>query len=234
MLSTFSFFSQKDGKIIANSKLQVIISKELFDDGIATFVDTAVHTLGFFIFKVYSSADGSKFKLYQCNLPIVVSLNAFSISNDSDNYYIEFEKDDIILNSTSYVKRVNAVNDFLKFMISAKLNVTKPDELIKLFQQNAAMNDTRIASQPSIVEALAAELVRWDKDETKPLRLALKDKGVSIKDFKLVNIKEISRVTSVFNAISFEDINKSIQSAVIMSRNNKEQITSPVEKILHY
>ena len=79
-----------------------------------------------------------------------------------------------------------------------------------------------------------SELVRWDKDETKPLRLALKDKSVSKRDFKLISIKEVTRVTSVFNAISFEDINKSLQSAVIMSRGEKDQIVSPVEKILKY
>jgi hypothetical protein len=206
----------------------------MFDDGLAEIIDTDVQTLGFFIFRVLDAKTPTKYKDYQVNLPIVVKINAFNVDQDSKNYYIEFEQGDIIIENTQYFKRVDTVNKFLNYLIAAKINVKNPEDLILLFQQNAAMNDTRIAAQPVIVEALTAELVRWAGDETKPLRLALKNPAVKPEDFTLSSIKNISRVTSVFNGVSFEDINKSLQAAVVMSRGNKEQIQSPVEQILKY
>jgi hypothetical protein len=229
-----SFIEQKDNQVIAKQKLQVIVSKEMFEDGLAEIIDTDVQTLGFFIFRVLDPKSPTKYKDYQVNLPIVVKINAFKVDQDAKNYYVEFEPGDIIIENTQYFKRVDTVNKFLNYLIAAKINVKNPEDLILLFQQNAAMNDTRIAAQPAIVEALTAELVRWIEDETVPLRLALKKPGVKPEDFMLISIKNISRVTSVFNGVSFEDINKSLQAAVVMSRGNKEQIESPVEQILKY
>lgn len=233
-MATFSFFEQKDNQVIAKQRLQVIIPKVMFDSNLAEIVDTSVQTLGFVVFRAFAGADDTKFKDYFLNLPIVIKINSFNIESDSVNSYITFDKGDIIIENTQFFKRVDTVNKFLNYLIAAKINVRNPEDLIKLFQQNAAMNDTGIASQPAVVEALTAELVRWDKDETVPLRLALKDKAVKPSDFKLISIKNVSRVTSVFNGVSFEDINKSLQASVIMSRGNKEQIPSPVEQILKY
>ena len=230
----YNFIDQSDNRITAKKHIKVLIAKQMFEDGLAQVVDTDVQTLGFFIMRVSDDASFSKYKDYQVNLPVVVKINAFTMREDSENVQIVFEPDDVIIESKSYFKKVDTVNKFLNFLIAAKINVRNPEDLIGLFAKNAQMNDTRVASQPVVIEAITSELVRWDKDETKPLRLALKDKSVSKRDFKLISIKEITRVTSVFNAISFEDINKSLQSAVIMSRGEKDQIASPVEKILKY
>jgi hypothetical protein len=230
----FPFIEQKDNKVIAKKYIRVIISKQMFEDELAEVIDTDIQTLGFFVMRVSDDASFAKYKDYQVNLPVVIKINAFNATDDSEGKYVTFEPEDVIIESTTYFKRVDSVNKFLNYLIAAKINVNSPEELIGLFSKNAQMNDTRVASQPVVIEAITSELVRWDKDETKPLRLALKDKSVSPKDFKLISIKEISRVTSVFNAISFEDINKSLQSAVIMSRGEKDQIISPVEKILKY
>jgi hypothetical protein len=230
----YSFIEQQGDKLVAKKFIRVIISKQMFEDSLAEMIDTNIQTLGFFIFRVSDDNQFTKYKDYQVNLPVVIKINAFNITDFSDGKYIEFEPGDIIIESTSFFKRVDSVNKFLNYVISAKINITSPEDLINLFSQNASMNDTRVASLPVVIEAITSELVRWKQDETKPLRIALKDKKVSKTDFKLISIKEISRVTSVFNAISFEDINKSLQSAVIMSRGNKDQIISPVEKILKY
>lgn len=230
----YSFYEQKDNKIIARKNIRVIVPKQMFEDDLAEVVDTDVQTLGFFTMRVSDDPSFAKFKDYQVNLPVVVKINAFNATDSSEGKQIDFEPGDVIIESTTYFKRVDSVNKFLNYLIAAKINVKAPEDLIGLFTQNAQMNDTQVASQPVVIEAITSELVRWKEDETKPLRLALKDKNVSKKDFKLISIKEISRVTSVFNAISFEDINKSLQSAVIMSRGDKDQIISPVEKILKY
>lgn len=230
----YPFIEQSNNRIVAKKYIKVMVDKQMLDDGIAEIVDTDIQTLGFFIFRVSDSSDFSTYKDYQVNLPVVVKINAFNMTDEDGYKCAIFEPEDVIMESTTYFKRVDAVNKFLNYLIASKINVRNPEDLIGLFSKNAQMNDTRVASQPVVIEAITSELIRWSKDETKPLRLALKDKSVSPNDFKIISIKEISRVTSVFNAISFEDINKSLQSAVIMSRGEKDQLVSPVEKILKY
>lgn len=229
------FIEQKESQVFAKQKLDIVLTKQMFDDGLASIIGSEVHTLGFFIIRTINGAEGKEtYKNYTVNLPVMIKLNAFNSSDEKEGMVIHYEKDDIIIEEASYFKRVDAVNKFLNFLVATKIEVKNPEDLIKLFQQNARMNDVKLSSQPVIVEAIISELVRWDKDETKPLRLALKDKKVKKTDFNLVSIKEISRMTSVFNAISFEDINKSLQSAVLMSKTNKDQLISPVEKTLTY
>jgi hypothetical protein len=232
-MPSFPFIEQKNNQVIAKQNLQVVISKDMFTNNLAEVIDTDIHMLGFFIFRVPAGKDGG-YKDIQVNLPIIVKISAFNIDTDSKNHYIEFEAGDIIIENTQYFKRVDTVNKFLNYLLASKINVSNPEDLIKLFQQNAAMNDTRIASQPAVLEALTAELVRWDKDETLPLRMALVDPNVKPEDFSLVSIKNVSRVTSVFNAVAFEDMNKSLQASVTMTRGKKNQILSPVEQILRY
>ena len=232
-MTKFDFIEQKDNKVIAKKKVTLVVPKQMFEDRLAETLDTNIQTLGFFVFEVEETPE--KVKRYQVNLPVLVSINAFTaITRQGGDVAVSYDVGDVIIESTTYFKRVDAVNKFLNYLIAAKIEVSDPEELIDLFQKNAAMNDTRLSSQPAVVEALVSELVRWKQDETVPLRLALKGKGVDRKEFKLISIKEISRVTSVFNAISFEDINRSLQSAVLMSRQDKQQSESPVEKVLHY
>lgn len=221
---------EQNGDIVSAKKdVRVLIEKDMLDTGLAEVVDTEIHTLGFLKF-----FDGDSDTYYQLNLPVVVKVNAFSAEETREGIYLRFEKGDVIIESATYFKRADAVNKFLNYLVGNKLDVESPEDLVKLFRQNASMNDTKLSSQPVVVEAIISELVRWSRDETVPLRIALRDKKVKKTDFKMVSIKEIPRVTSVFNAVSFEDINKSLQSAVVMSRTDKDQLISPVERILHY
>jgi hypothetical protein len=88
--------------------------------------------------------------------------------------------------------------------------------------------------QSALIEGMIGELCRYSEDDTKPFRLALKDKNVTRDQFIMVNIKDVARLSSVFSAISFEDIKKSLESSVLMTRNNSEQAISPVETVLKF
>jgi Fe-S cluster assembly iron-binding protein IscA len=226
-MASFDFIRQDGVRVIATKPVSAVVSKQLFEDGLAENVETTIQTLGFFHFEVGD-------KRYQVNLPVEVTLNAFNVETRDGDTVINYAEGDVIIESTTYFKRIEAVNKFLNFLIGSKIDVDNPEDLVVLFQKNAQMNDTRLSSQPVVVEALVSELIRWNKDETTPLRVALAKSGVQKGDFKLISIKEISRVSSVFNAISFEDINRSLQSAVLMTRRDKPQSQSPVEKVLNY
>lgn len=229
MPSINDIIEQKEASLVAKKDMAVLVPKELFEDSIAVVEETTVRTLGFINF-----VDKDAKIMYPLNIPVSISLNAYNSEETSKGKLILYEKGDIIIESLTYIKRVGDVNQFMKYLVGSKINVSNPEDLVKLFMMSASMNGVKLAALPSVIEAIVAELVRWDKDETKSLRLALKDKKVKKTDFKTVSIKEICRLTSVFNAVSFEDIKKSLQSAVVMSRSDSEQIISPVEKVIHY
>jgi hypothetical protein len=50
----------------------------------------------------------------------------------------------------------------------------------------------------------------------------------------MVPIKKIAEVSSVFNAISFENLNQAIQTSVKSTRSGRKQRISPVEKTIFY
>lgn len=229
MAKVTDLIEQKDNFLIAKKDMIVLVPKELFDDSIAVVEETSVRTLGFIFF-----VDKEAKQMFPLNIPVSIKLNAFNSEDTPKGKLIYYEKDDIIIESTTYIKRVGDVNQFMKYLVGSKINVSNPEDLVKLFMLSASMNGVKLAAFPSVIEGIISELIRWDKDETKPLRIALKDKKVKKSDFKTVSIKEICRLTSVFNAVSFEDIKKSLQSAVAMSRSDSDQIISPVEKVIHY
>jgi hypothetical protein len=226
-MNNFDFIKQEKDQLIATTDLQIVLDKDLFDSEIANIKDNTIHTIGFFQFKVNNAT-------YQVNLPVEVVLNFSEIETDKDNLYIHYSKNDIIIDSTTYIKSASNVNKFINYLISGKIQVKNPEDFIFLFTNSAKMNNVRFSAQMSSIEAMAAELTRYSKDETKTLRIALRDKNVNKNDFVISSIKNIPRSTSVFNALSFEDINKSLQSAVLMSRKNKDQNISPIEKIIYY
>jgi hypothetical protein len=222
---------QDKNTVIANDdNVVLIISSDLIDNEIAEVHSEHIDTLGFFEIRHYSSPD--KFKSWNATIPFNIKLNILRMEKESDGVHLYYNKNDIIINSTEFFRKADNVNKFLSLLTTSKIKVKNPTKLVSLFKENATKNDIKLAVPSVAIEAMISELIRWNKDTTRPLRIALKNKDVKITDFTLVSMKEVSRLTSVFNAISFEDINKSVQAGVSMTRNNQEQIISPVEKLI--
>jgi hypothetical protein len=62
--------------------------------------------------------------------------------------------------------------------------------------------------------------------------MAIDKKGVSPTDYTLINIKDIGRNRSVFGALSFEDVKKSLQAGVYLSRTKSMDNVSPVDDLI--
>lgn len=227
----FDFIEQKNNQIICKKKLRIVIDQSMFDDGMAEIIDDKVATIGILLFEVDN-------KQYRLSLPITIMINAENIYKADDNFYIDFEPNDIIIEKTLFVVSATLgaknANSFLTMLTTAKITTDKPEKLSDIFRSNTSMNGLTLRVQSALVETMISELTRYSKDVSIPYRIALNNPKVQVGEFKMVNIKEISRLSSVFNAISFEDIKKSIEASVLMTRNKKDQNISPVEAVLKY
>jgi hypothetical protein len=231
----FDFIEQKDNQVICKKALTLILDQDMIEDNLAEIIDDKLSTIGFLKIAV---KDKDKVKMYRLNLPITIMINATDIYKEENVYKIDFEPNDIIIDNSMYalsatISAKNA-NNFLNLVTTGKIAAEAPEEITSIFKKNIEMNGLKLKVQSALIEAMISEMCRYSFNETIPFRLALKSKKVSMKDFTMVNIKEISRLSSVFNAISFEDIKKSIEASVLMTRMNSEQSISPVESTLKY
>jgi hypothetical protein len=227
----FDFIEEKDNQVICKKKLTILIDQEMFEDGIAEIMDDKISTMGILKIQVGS-------KKYNLQLPITILVNAKEIYKEDKWYKIDYEPNDIIIDRTVFflsatIGAKNA-NDFLNILTTAKLHPKKPEELVSIFEKNTKLNGINVDVQRVLIEAMVSELCRYKANNTIPYRIATKTNKATSEDFEVVNIKEISRLSSVFNAISFEDVKKSLEASVLMTREKTDQNISPVEKVLKY
>jgi hypothetical protein len=61
-----------------------------------------------------------------------------------------------------------------------------------------------------------------------------KDISVSPYDYSMANIRKICQYGSTFTAMTFEDINSMITVSVNRTREKKNEMESPIEKIIKF
>lgn len=105
--------------------------------------------------------------------------------------------------------------------------------MLKLYKDNDAFNSISFQVPSTLIEAMLGEMCR-DKDElTKPFRVIAGETG-KLLGYQFVKIKSLAQITSVFAALSFEDMNMSIINSVNLTRSGRKQTNQPIEKIIHY
>lgn len=89
---------------------------------------------------------------------------------------------------------------------------------------------------PSLTyELTLSELYRNKKNVFEPFRkLISKSNSVSEYDYKMVKLTKIPELTSVFTGLAGEDSSHQIASAILRTREKKQDIVSPIEKIIKY
>jgi len=224
-----SYLQKKDNSLIVLKPIKLYIPKLNFESNLASIEDSNIIAFGIFSFE---SMDGKD--KFDCRFPLRIKLNFFKMESEGDNYIFYYEKDDVIIEQMVFVDNVKEANAFMNLLNGAKISVSSPQELIDAFYGNMNLNKVRIKVPSELIEAMISEMVRWDKDIAIPFSTKVGTPGVKDSDFVLINIKDIPRVTSVFSAISFEDVKKALQASVFMTRTNQLQSIGPIETVLHY
>jgi hypothetical protein len=123
---------------------------------------------------------------------------------------------------------------FIGLFTKGKIPSTIPyNKVIQLWLKNLTSNGVKLGVVSSVLETMIAQFYR---DKNKPERrfsqVIGKDPNVSEFDYKSANIRELCAKTSTFAAITFEDMDAMLTSSINISKYNKDEVDSPLEKIL--
>lgn len=232
------FFKQENDQMIATREITAQLHQDMFDDNLAEVKDDNVETIGFIEFKIWTNREKNEFILKKLIFPMTIVVNASTIYKEGEYYCIDYFPNDIIIEKCIYALSATIgaknANGFLNLLTTGKIRPEKPEDLIEIFKNAIKLNGVGMNVQSALIEGMIGELCRYSEDDTVPFRLALINKKTGKDDFMMVNIKDLARLTSVFSAISFEDIKKSLELSVLMTRNNSEQSISPVETVLKF
>lgn len=227
MSSIEKYLVKQNNTLVAVAPLKIILNKSDFKNNIAMDVNDTVETFG--IFQI-TSMDGKE--SFDVSFPIIINLNINEREETTEHVILSYKENDIIIEKMVYIDGPKQANRFLDLLIGGKFLNKGQEELVTMFTDNMRLNGANVGVQSELIEAMISELFRWEKDNSIPFRM--KTNKVSEDEYTFLSIKDVARSSSVFNTLSFEDVKKSLQSSILMTRNGTKQRISPIEKsVLH-
>ena len=244
------FKKDKDGIIFTGVYMKVFIPISFFDMKVAVDVggDT-VEVIGIFNIAVYSDREGTKGgKIDTLKLPSVI--NIYPPGGDFKEEELElipgtgveryriydFYQGDKFTD-LNYIKKSSGAERFLNILEAGKIPHTIPyDRIFDLWTRNMEMNGVSMPYvSSSSRETIVAELSRYKKDpRTRFGIVAGKDTKLSLYDYLMVNARTLSKYSSTFASISFEDFDTMVTNGANTAKSSKEQNTSPIEEIIKF
>jgi hypothetical protein len=132
------------------------------------------------------------------------------------------------------VQESSNVELFINLITKGKIPTTIPySQVLPMWLKNLNANNVKLGVVSSVLEAIIAQFYR---DKAKPEnRFAMKigkDPTTSEYAYKPANIRELCARNSTFAALTFEDMDAMLTSSINIKKLGKEEIDSPLEKIL--
>lgn len=123
---------------------------------------------------------------------------------------------------------------FLSMVMKGKIPNSIPyDHLLKTWESNYEMNGLSPGVPSVIMQCILATQCRSKKDPAIPFRQEMGTGKASQTGYVFANMRTVASHTSVFNALTFEDMSAMLTTSINMTRSGTKQARSPVEKVLH-
>ena len=243
-----NFLKELDNKSVVFTcpYAEIDIPQDYFDKGIAELIGKNVSLFGLFEIKVYEADPDEvdkdvskiKYKTYFFKHKGTILSCPHSIiekRNDLGEKYqtLVFKKGDEFIRSTLIVVDSKVASKMLDLMTLGYLpNVFPYEDIADYWTQVNTFNGIKISSMSQAsIELIVSEVARDPKDPSRTFRSKLKDFPKTNRyAWKLINIRQIPRYTSVFASITSGDPKGNLISIISRQRNNgNNQKESPVE-----
>lgn len=240
-----SFLKQDGDKLLFdldNKEFVYFIPEKYFTSKISIIEGDYVSTIGVMDYSIRDLKTGKFDKLMPFRFPTVFlckpyeiekekDLQLTSYSNKEDYRILKFKKGDEVVTSTKVPQVVDNAEEFLKMLfITAKVPNTLPyDKIWEYFIESFELNGGSYNVNYQIIMMMIAEICKCKDDLSKPYRLS---NSKSMNDYTIQSVKELPRYISPLAAISSENWDESIMSAVMMSKEPDKIIDTPMERIL--
>ena len=232
------FLIRKDKSLLFNGEGEFIfyVPEKYFDTKNATIIGEYVKLIGILDYAIFDK-NGKHSGLKQFNLPTEFITKPYTIdkikevqltknSFKQDYRAMKYKKGDPIIYDENVAQDVINVENFYRLFIWGNIpNTISYDKLQNYFIENMAINGFSYGVTMQMLGIIISESCRSIDDPSKPFRLS---GSKDMHAYNQVNIRDISKYTSPFAAITSENWDNAVVSA-ITTKNTKE---SPMEKIL--
>lgn len=236
-------FEDKDGFLYLKAEYaEFYIPKDYLDNGWAKELAETIET--FAVFNVGIFEKGALKEITLLKIPCTMQFYMY----DKENRVLDFEGSPntqcIVL---KYVKGQKVMEDaiiedsanvatYLDMILKGKLPSTIPyDKSLELWMSNLELNHVSFGVPSTTLEMILAVCYRYKDDISKKFAsIAGKNPDISMHDYIMASIRKICQYGSTFTGMTFEDINSMITTSVNRTRDKKEEMESPIEKIIKY
>ena len=237
-------FKNVEGSILINVyELKIFIPKDYFDLGIAELNGQILSTIGIFKLCVKDSENGLE-KFFTLNSPNTIDIpveefmdEKLTLKNDIEetSYTVfTFHKNEIFLKTDTIISSVKNLEKFVNLLHSGHLPLLSYEAIFKQYYQAQIDSGMIFAVPGNTLEGAISEMCRCKDDISTPYRMK-KNKTGKPNEFRMINIRQIPKITNVFAGLTFEDINSAIAAGVVKNRKGvKDTEISPMEEILYY
>lgn len=227
-----SLLYKDDGEMI------FYIPEIYFERGFIVVDGDRLSVLGLFSYARFDKSNNLIGSLKMFNFPSIFTCVPSSIdkiknakltknSLKDDYRLLKFKKDDIVVLSTKVPKLIDNMELFLKMFNTGRFPNTIPyDRLHEVFIKNAELNGNSYPVTAQLIGVIISEICRSASDTTKPYRLSKTD---DLNAYTGINITNIPKLISPFTAITSENWDESIVSAI----TNDKYTRSPMERLIY-
>ena len=258
MLPADVFKKDQNGFVVLADKVEAFIPAAYFDNPpLAVNTGRACNTIGYFMIKAYKGKQVTSFFIkVPARVDVLFDEISQSVSADEetvdeeietpskvDNDIDEDDTDELnytrltTFKGNTFIKNAIIVcspanvSGFFDVVMMGKLKGIPYEDLALTFLRAAKINKARVGANPMILRAIISELVR-NPANGQQFRLTMKSKTDT--NFKMVKLKDLPKLNSVFGGLAFEDINTSVQSGVVKTLSAEKQTISPLEAVIYY
>lgn len=232
-------FAREEGDsiVVAWDRVDVLVPESYFaDPPLAEDLGGIVDVLCFVDVRARET-DGSKPRTFGIRLPARVRLRYSEASEEQDEdgdavRVFSSKAGDVLIDDVNVVQSSDNVSGLFRVLAGARITGVSYEDLASLFIDGAKLNGAGTGVTRSVLEAIIAEMARWSKDQSVPLRVPLAAGKATDRDFRFVKLKDLPRLNSVFTGIGFEDIQLAVQSGVRKTMSGEPQRISPMEELI--
>lgn len=221
------------------------IDKESQINSAVAFMDgDAVTTVGIFNMRFFpdeNTSNREKIPIRTFNYPSPITTYPDNITRmtltlgdveEQPYYVLQYTRGSIMM-PVDNPKDSGNCETFLNMMMKGKIPNTIPySHILEIWNKNFQINGISPGVPSVILQAIIAEQARCQDDPTIPFRKKIGKGEAGENDYSFANVRSVASYTSVFNALTFEDMSQMLTTSINMTRSGNVQNKSPVEKVL--
>ena len=240
---------QKDKQnfVLSKGVLKAYVLQKYIDTNIGKIEGSTVSTLGLLPFRWYpdlKAADADRPAVTgTLDVPSYIKFYPQDVDSDKEIliYPESYLKPYCVLTfadgykcfQNEIIQDLDNVTLYEETFLDGRLDDNIPyDMLTPSWIKNMTMNDISLHVPVTTLSTITAQLCRDPKNmERRWCEVIAKQKKPAMIGYRFANIREMS-ASSVFGGLSFEDFNYTVDIALSMTKEEREQKISPIEDIL--